>query len=98
MIAPASDHSMQQTQIQSSTPVRAALPDGVVRSIDRGNGSVVIKHGPLASLKMPPMTMAFVAKDETLLVNVEEGDNVRFTPAQGRDGTLIVSTLVVVKK
>jgi Cu(I)/Ag(I) efflux system protein CusF len=91
------DHSMQPAQMQSSAPAKAVLADSEVRKVDRTNGTVTLKHGPLIALNMPPMTMTFVAKRPTLLANVKEGDKVRFTPEQGKDGTLIVSSLEVVK-
>src|SRR5664279_723998 len=87
------DHSMPAMQMQSSAPAKSALADGEVRKVDRTNGTVTLKHGPLTALNMPPMTMTFVAKRPTLLANVKEGDKVRFTPEQGKDGTLIVSSL-----
>jgi len=37
----------------------APLSDGTVRKIDQAAGEVVIQHGPLDSIGMPPMTMAF---------------------------------------
>jgi Cu(I)/Ag(I) efflux system protein CusF len=86
------DHSMQPM------PAKVVLADGEVRKVDRNNGTVTLKHGPLTALNMPPMTMTFVAKRPALLVNVKEGDKVRFTPEQGNDGTLFVSSFEVVKK
>ena len=88
------DHAMP-TQPGASS--KASLAEGEVRAIDRASGTVVIKHGPLAALNMGPMTMEFVAKDPALLANVKQGDKVRFTPEQRKDGTLVVSTLAVVK-
>ena len=74
----------------------AALADGEVRALDRAAGTVVIRHGPLTGLNMGPMTMEFVARDPALLVKVKVGDKVRFMPAEAKDGTLLVTTLVVV--
>ncbi len=83
-------------QASVATPPSAALAEGEVRALDRAAGTVVIKHGPLKTLNMGPMTMEFVAKDPALLAKVKVGDKVRFTPAEGKDGTLLVTTLVVV--
>jgi Cu(I)/Ag(I) efflux system periplasmic protein CusF len=90
------DHSMMK-QSAPSQPAKSAAAEGEVRKIDRSTGTVTLKHGPLEALNMPPMTMVFVAKDAKLLNNVKEGDKVRFTPEQAKDGTLIVTTLEVVK-
>jgi len=88
------DHAMPMPPGTSS---RGALAEGEVRAVDRAGGTVVIKHGPLTALNMGPMTMEFAAKDPALLANVKQGDKVRFTPEQRKDGTLVVSTLQVVK-
>jgi Cu/Ag efflux protein CusF len=37
----------------------APLSDGTVKKINQTAGEVVIQHGPLDSIGMPPMTMAF---------------------------------------
>lgn len=83
-------------QASVATMPSAALAEGEVRALDRATGTVVIKHGPLTALNMGPMTMEFVAKDPALLAKVKVGDRVRFTPVQAKDGTLLVTTLVVV--
>jgi Cu(I)/Ag(I) efflux system periplasmic protein CusF len=92
------NHAAHATSPQASvaTAPNAALADGEVRAVDRAAGSVVIKHGPLTSLNMGPMTMEFVARDPALLAKVKVGDRVRFTPAVAKDGTLLVTSLVVV--
>ena len=83
-------------QASVATAPNAALADGEVRALDRAAGIVVIKHGPLTALNMGPMTMEFVARDPALLAKVKVGDKIRFTPSQAKDGTLLVTTLVVV--
>ncbi|MCC6530972.1 MAG: copper-binding protein [Burkholderiales bacterium] len=56
----------------------SAWNDGEIRKIDKSAGKITIKHGPLAKLDMPPMTMAFQVKDRALLDQVKPGDKVRF--------------------
>lgn len=87
-------HAAPQASV--ATAPSAALADGEVRAIDRAAGSIVIKHGPLTALNMGPMTMEFIAKDPALLAKVKVGDRVKFTPAQGKDGTLLVTSIAVV--
>jgi Cu(I)/Ag(I) efflux system protein CusF len=61
---------------------QAAKSDGEVRKIDKEAGKVTLKHGPIANLGMPPMTMVFRVKDRTLLDKVKVGDKVRFVVEQ----------------
>jgi len=55
-----------------------ALSEGEVRKVDRDAKKITIKHGPLANLDMPPMTMVFQVKDPALLEQARAGDKVRF--------------------
>jgi Cu/Ag efflux protein CusF len=54
------------------------MTDGVVTKIDRKAGTITIRHGRIANLGMPPMTMEFQAKDTAMLGQVKAGDKVRF--------------------
>jgi Cu/Ag efflux protein CusF len=65
---------------------------GEVRKIDRAQGKVTLRHGPLLNLDMPAMTMVFTATDQKLLDGLKEGDKVRFT-ADKRDGIFVVSAI-----
>jgi Cu(I)/Ag(I) efflux system periplasmic protein CusF len=56
----------------------AALSDGEVRKVDKDAKKLTIKHGPLANLDMPAMTMVFQVKDPALLDKVKVGDKVKF--------------------
>ena len=56
----------------------AALSSGEVTKVDKGAGKITIKHGPLANLEMPGMTMAFRVKDPAMLDQVKPGDKVKF--------------------
>jgi Cu(I)/Ag(I) efflux system periplasmic protein CusF len=56
----------------------AALSDGEVRKVDKDAKKITIKHGPLANLDMPPMTMVFQVKDQAMLDQVKVGDKVKF--------------------
>lgn len=70
----------------------ALLSEGEVRRVDLEQGKVTLRHGPLANLDMPAMTMVFTAADPKLLEGLKEGDKVRFT-ADRRDGTFIVTAI-----
>ena len=55
-----------------------AMADGEVRKVDKAQARITLRHGPIASLDMPPMTMVFRVADPGLLDGVKEGDKVRF--------------------
>lgn len=56
----------------------AELSDGEIRKVDKPAKKITIKHGPLANLDMPAMTMVFQVKDPALLDQVKAGDKVKF--------------------
>ncbi len=55
-----------------------AMSEGTVRKVDTEQGKITIKHGPIANLDMPPMTMVFGMKDPSMLEGVEKGADVKF--------------------
>lgn len=69
-----------------------AMAEGTVRKIKKDSGKITIKHGPLARLNMPPMTMVFRVEDPAILDAVAEGDKVVFV-AEDIDGTLTVTEI-----
>lgn len=52
---------------------------GKVTKVDRPAGRVTIAHGPVESLKWPPMTMAFEVKDKALLDKAKVGQTIDFS-------------------
>lgn len=70
----------------------AAMTDAEVRKVDKEQGKVTLKHGPIANLDMPGMTMVFNVKDKAMLENVKAGDKVRFT-AVNDNGKITVSEI-----
>jgi Cu/Ag efflux protein CusF len=85
--ASAADHSAHH-------PASAATPqsDGEVRKVDKEQGKVTLRHGPLANLDMPAMTMVFKAADPKLLDGLKEGDKVKFT-AEKVNGAFTVTAI-----
>ena len=59
---------------QSAQP----LSEGEVRKVDKDAKKITLRHGPLANLDMPAMTMVFQVKDAAMLDQVKEGDKVKF--------------------
>jgi Cu/Ag efflux protein CusF len=69
-----------------------AMSEGVVRRIDTGAGKITLKHGPIANLDMPPMTMVFRVQKPELLSKVKAGDTVKFR-AEDIGGALTVTAI-----
>lgn len=90
------DHAAM-TPAATTTAARATPAEGEVRKVDAAKGKVVLKHGPLVALDMPPMTMEFTAKDPKALSGLKVGDKVRFVPEQAKDGTLLVTAIEPVR-
>ncbi len=79
------NHQAMQPAAAQSAP----LADGTVKKIDKVAGEVVIQHGQLDSIGMPPMTMAFGVADKTWLDKLKPGDKIRFA-AQLKSGNPVV--------
>lgn len=73
----ASSHGVAKTSEKPAAGAEA-LADGEVKKVDKDAGKVTIKHGPLASLDMPAMTMVFRVKDPAMLDQMKTGDTIRF--------------------
>ena len=59
------------------------MVSGVVESIDKADGKIRLKHGPIKSLGMDVgMTMSFRVQDPAFLTNLNTGDKVRFQAEQ----------------
>ena len=59
----------------------AEWAEAEVRRVDAANGRVTLRHGPIRSLDMPPMTMVFHARDPVQVSGLKTGDKVRFQAA-----------------
>lgn len=55
-----------------------ALAEGEVRKVDKAARKITLKHGPIPSIDMPPMTMVFQVADPEMLNKVKAGDKVKF--------------------
>ena len=54
------------------------LAEGLVKKVDKAQGKLTLKHGPLENLGMPGMTMVFRVQDATWLDQLKPGDTIRF--------------------
>lgn len=68
------------------------MSDGVIRKIDSKRGKVTIRHGEIANLDMPPMSMVFNVEDTAILESLAKGDSVRFV-AVDKGGKLFVTEI-----
>lgn len=89
------DHAAHHPEAEASAS-QELLSEGEVRKVNREAGKVTIRHGPLANLDMPAMTMVFTAADPKLLDGLKEGDKVRFT-ADRKEGAYLVTAIRVVQ-
>jgi Cu(I)/Ag(I) efflux system periplasmic protein CusF len=75
-----------------ATGALAQLADGEIRKVDKDAGKITIKHGPIPSIDMPPMTMVFRVKEPAMLEAVQAGDKVRFD-AEQQGGQYVVTRI-----
>tara|TARA_R110000868_G_scaffold84334_9_gene237784 strand:+ start:1013 stop:1333 length:321 start_codon:yes stop_codon:yes gene_type:complete len=80
--------TVQAAETASSNAV--AMSQAEVRKIDSANQKITLRHGPLANLSMPPMTMVFTVQDATQLEGLNVGDKVQFVAQQ--QGSQFVAT------
>lgn len=73
-------------------PALAQSTVGEVRKVDKAQGKITLQHGPIESLKMPPMTMAYRVQNAAWLDQVKEGDKVRFD-ADKVNGQYVITAL-----
>lgn len=67
---------------QKSAEAKAVRGKGVVVSVNKAAGSLILKHEPIPALQWPAMTMSFQVKDKRQLNPLKKGDKVNFTLEQ----------------
>jgi Cu(I)/Ag(I) efflux system periplasmic protein CusF len=73
--APATSHAPGSAAAHAG---HHALADGEIRRVDKEQKKLTIRHGPIQSLDMPPMTMVFQVRETAMLEAVKAGDKVKF--------------------
>jgi len=86
------DHASHAPAAATAAP----LSDGAIKKIDKAAGEIIIQHGPLDSIGMPPMTMAFGVADKAWLTKLKAGDRIRFA-AEMRGSQPVVSRYEMAK-
>lgn len=89
---PQSDHAARHGAGAQVAQSSAALAEGEIRRVDKAAKKLTIKHGPIASIDMPAMTMVFQVRDPALLDQVKAGDKVKFQAE--KDGGQYVVTKI----
>lgn len=94
------DHAMPPRQAAQDGQIGRG--EGEVRRVDKVNGRITLRHGPLVGLKdadgndMPGMTMVFRVVDLARLDALKAGDAVRFTVARD-NGALVIRSIEPVR-
>ena len=89
--------SVGSATTHETSPLRTpeeTLTEGEVRKVDKGTKKLTIRHGPIANLDMPPMTMVFQVSDASVLDAVKAGDKIRFR-AEKAGGVYTVTQLEI---
>ena len=73
--AAATTHQKAEDSVSQSAQ---SLSEGEVRKVDKDAKKITLRHGPLANLDMPAMTMVFQVQDPAMLDRVKTGDKVKF--------------------
>jgi Cu(I)/Ag(I) efflux system protein CusF len=70
------------------------MTSGEIKRIDTAHNKLTIKHGDIANLDMPGMTMVFEVADNAIINAVKKGDKVLFHVLM--DGQrMVIKTLTV---
>ena len=81
---------------QSTVSAPAAASKGEIKKVNQEAGTLTIKHGELANLKMPAMTMVFEVADKAVLAKLKTGDKITFV-ANNANGQLTASNVTPVE-
>jgi Cu(I)/Ag(I) efflux system periplasmic protein CusF len=76
-----SGHSHADHGSGSAAAAAKDMSDAEVRKVDKAQGKLTLRHGPIPNLDMPPMTMVFAVADPAMLDAVKAGDKVKFRAA-----------------
>lgn len=100
--AQAQDHASHHAPAATaSSPAPAAatdpaLTEGVITRVDARSGKLTIRHGEIANLGMPPMTMVFGLKDPALAQALQPGTKVVFRVEDTGGGNLLITHIEAV--
>ena len=87
--AQAHDHGGHDAAPVATESDAASLSTGEVKKVDKDSGKLTIKHGPLANLDMPGMTMVFKVQDPAMLDKAKAGEQIRFRAERVNDALTV---------
>lgn len=90
MAAPAFAH---QGETHAAVP-QTAEGEGVVTAVNAAGSTVTVRHGPIAALRWPAMTMTFPVQSANMLTGVAVGTRVHFV-LMNHEGRPMISELHV---
>ena len=69
------------------------VAEGTVEGVDAKDGTISLKHGPIASLKWPAMTMEFKAANAALLKDLKPGAKVTAEFVERQPGEWVITSV-----
>ncbi|HZZ04469.1 copper-binding protein [Paraburkholderia sp.] len=84
---------MNSSTTDAGAQNNAALTDAVVKKVNPSTGMVTLQHGELKNIGMSAMTMAYKAKDASMVKEAKEGEKVKVR-VENVDGTLTIVKLL----
>ena len=91
--AAVSGFSSTTTSAEPAGSAAGHRAQGVVDSIDVQAGTLMLNHGPVASLKWPAMTMEFKTANGALLKSVKPGDKVDAEFVERQPGEWVITRM-----
>jgi Cu(I)/Ag(I) efflux system protein CusF len=91
-------HLIAMTAVIFSTAGFASdvvMTSGEIKRVDTAQNKLTIKHGDIANLDMPGMTMVFDVADNKITTSVKKGDKVLFNVEM--DGQRMVITKLTIQ-
>jgi Cu(I)/Ag(I) efflux system protein CusF len=92
LFAPVVHATQHQKPGAEAAQAATAMSEGEVRRVDKSAKKITLRHGPLANLDMPAMTMVFQVTDPAMLDQVKVGDKVKFV-AEKSDGAFTITKI-----
>lgn len=90
------DHAGHAAAAATTAAPAVVQAEGEVRKLDRAAGKLTLRHGPIASLEMPAMTMAFRVTEPKVFEGLAVGDKVRFSTRR-IDGAYTITAIEPMK-
>lgn len=83
-------HGAHGAVFATQASANAPLTEGEITRRDARTGKLTIRHGEIANLNMPPMTMVFALQDPAQGSALQAGDKVRFQ-VEKVNGALLIT-------